>query len=49
VVLESPDSTGFVFVSAAQRVSNSRILVADSRHRRLRLYDSTGRHLRGGN
>lgn len=46
VTLASPDSTGFVFVSAAHWVSEGRILVADARQRRLQLYDSSGRHLR---
>lgn len=44
--LESPDSTGFVFVSAAHRLSGGRLLVADARQRRLHLYDAAGRHLR---
>ena len=46
ITLASPDSTGFVFVSAAYWVTNGRVLVADSRQRRLQLYDSSGRHLR---
>ncbi|MGQ0648905.1 MAG: 6-bladed beta-propeller [Gemmatimonadaceae bacterium] len=46
VTLESPDSTGFVYVSAAHWVSAGRLLVADARQRRLYLYDSAGRHLR---
>lgn len=46
VILESPDSIGFVRVSAAHWVPNGRVLVADARQRRLQLYDSTGRHLR---
>lgn len=46
VTLASPDSTGFVFVSAAHWVSDGRVLVADARQRRLQLYDSSGRHLR---
>lgn len=46
VTLASPDSTGYVFVSAAQWVGNDRVLVADARQRRLQLYDASGRHLR---
>jgi hypothetical protein len=46
VTLASPDSTGFVFVSAAHWLGNDRILVADARQRRLQLYDGSGRHLR---
>ncbi|HEX6315546.1 MAG TPA: 6-bladed beta-propeller [Gemmatimonadaceae bacterium] len=46
VTLASPDSIGFVLVSAAHWATNGRILVADSRQRRLQLYDSSGRHLR---
>lgn len=46
ITFESPDSTGFVFVSAAHWVSGGRLLVADARQRRLQLYDSTGQHLR---
>lgn len=46
ITLESPDSLGFAFVSAAHWMPNGRILVADSRQRRLQLYDSSGRHLR---
>ena len=46
VTLASPDSTGFVFVSAAHWLADDRILVADARQRRLQLYDVSGRHLR---
>ena len=46
VTMASPDSTGFVFVSAAHWVSGDRVLVADARQARLQLYDASGRHLR---
>ncbi|MGQ0766072.1 MAG: hypothetical protein ACT4OZ_10435 [Gemmatimonadota bacterium] len=46
VILASPDSTGFVFVSAAHWLGEGRVLVADARQRRLQLYDASGRHLR---
>lgn len=46
ITMSSPDSTGFVFVSAAHWVSNGRVLVADARQARLQLYDASGRHLR---
>jgi hypothetical protein len=46
VTMASPDSTGFVYVSAAYWVSGGRVVVADARQARLQLYDASGRHLR---
>lgn len=46
VSMASPDSAGFVFVSAAHWLPGNRVLVADARRAGLYVYDATGRHLR---
>ncbi|MBC7897155.1 MAG: 6-bladed beta-propeller [Cytophagaceae bacterium] len=46
LTLESPDSTGFVYISAARWLGDGRLLVADARQLGIYIYDASGNHQR---
>jgi hypothetical protein len=46
LTLESPDSAGFVYISAAHWLGDGRLLVADARQLGIYIYDAAGNHQR---